>query len=464
MEKGIRAPIVTILGHVDHGKTTLLDVLRKTNVAAKEAGGITQRIGASQITTKDGKEITFIDTPGHAAFSKMRSRGAKVADIAVLVVSADDGVKPQTQEAIKLIKDSQIPFLVAITKIDLPSANIEGAKGQLEKEGVLFEGRGGDTPVIPVSAKEGKGIGELLETISLVAEVKEIKGDPQRALEAVVIESSKDRRGAFASVVVREGTLKVGQLIQAEGMACKIRALFNFKGESVKEILPGEAGQILGFTEIPPVGARVTEGAAEEVTKKEGEKKVGKLKEGEIAVFLKAESLGSLEALLGSLPLGIMVVGAAAGEVNESDVLNAKSLNARIFAFESNVPASVAKLAETEGVKVEKYEVIYELLEKLGELLKKGQVEVLGKAEILAEFPFNNKIVAGCKIIEGKIVKGDRLILKRGEKEMGKAKALSMKKQKNEITEAKTGEEFGVILEPQLDFKIGDMLVSVAND
>ncbi|MEK7111767.1 MAG: hypothetical protein AAB875_00405, partial [Patescibacteria group bacterium] len=294
-----------------------------------------------------------------------------------------------------------------------------------------------------------------------VAEVKGIKGDPQSALEAVVIESSKDRRGAFASVVVREGTLKVGQLIQAEGMACKIRALFNFKGESVKEILPGEAGQILGFAEIPPVGARVTEGGVGEVTKKEEGKKVGKLKEGEIAVFLKAESLGSLEALLGSVPPGIMVVGAAAGEVNESDVLNAKSLNARIFAFESKVPTSVAKLAETEGVKIEKYEVIYELLEKLGELLKKGQAEVLGKAEILAEFPFNNKRVAGCKITEGKIVKGDSLILKRSEKEVGKAKALSMKKQKNEITEAKTGEEFGVVLEPQLDFKIGDMLVSV---
>ncbi|OGM83265.1 hypothetical protein A2376_01150 [Candidatus Woesebacteria bacterium RIFOXYB1_FULL_47_31] len=463
MEKGIRAPIITVLGHVDHGKTSLLDAIRKTSVALKEAGGITQTTGASVVFTKEGKKITFIDTPGHAAFSEMRSRGAKVADIAVLVVSADDGVKPQTKEAFELIKVAQIPVIVAITKIDLPSADIEGAKGQLAKEGILFEGRGGDVPVVSVSAKEKKGIDELLETISLVAEVHEIKGAPDENLEAVVIESSMDKRGAFANVVVRNGTLKAGEVVQVENVKSKVRALFNFKGESVKEILPGEPAQVLGFEEIPPVGVRLTkEGAGETASAaKDVERKLGKIKEGEIAVVIKARSAGSLEALLGSLPPNIVVVDSGVGDVIGSDVLGAKSASAWIFAFESAVSANVSKLAESEGVHIEKFEVIYKLLERLGELLKKGQIEILGKAEILATFPFNNKKIAGCKALEGKISKNDMVVVKRGEKEIGLTKAVSMKRQKNELTEAKAGEEFGVIFEPQLDFEIGDVLVSV---
>ncbi len=464
MEKGIRAPIVTVLGHVDHGKTTLLDAIRKTSVALKEAGGITQSTGASVVTTKEGKKITFIDTPGHAAFSEMRSRGAKVADIAILVVSADDGVKPQTKEALQLIKEAQIPVIVVVTKIDLPSADIEGAKGQLEKEGLLFESRGGDTPVVSVSAKEGKGIDELLETISLVAEVHEIKGIPNGDLEAVVIESSMDKRGAFANVVVRNGTLNAGEIVQVENVKSKVRALFNLKGESVREILPGEPAQVIGFEEIPPVGAGLTKEGVEStsfVPTKNGEKKLGKIKEGEIAVVIKAKSVGSLEALLESLPPNIVVIDSGVGDVIGSDVLAAKSSNAWIFTFEADVSANVAKLAKAEGVHIEKFEVIYKLLERLGELLKKGQVEILGKAEILAVFPFNNKKVAGCKIFEGKISKNDNIIITRGEKEIGLAKAVSMKRQKNELTEAKAGEEFGVIFEPQLDFEIGDVLVSV---
>ncbi|MBI4153557.1 GTP-binding protein [Candidatus Woesebacteria bacterium] len=459
-----RAPIVIVLGHIDHGKTTLLDAIRKTNIVITEAGGITQATGASVVTTKEGKKITFIDTPGHAAFSDMRSRGAKVADIAILVVSADDGVKPQTKEALELIKETQIPVIVAISKIDLPSSDIEGAKGQLEKEGLLFESRGGDTPVVSVSAKKGKGIDELLETISLVAEVHEIKGDPTGSLEAVVIESSRDKRGAFANVIVRNGTLKVGEDIAVENVGSKIRALFNYKGESVREILPGEPAQVIGFNQIPAVGARLIKEGLEPSSfapTKEVGKKLGKIKEGQIAVILKARSIGSLEALLGSLAPGIIVIDSGVGGVIGSDVLNAKSSNAWIFAFESDVSANVAKLAETEGVHIEKFEVIYELLERLSELLKKGQVEILGKAEILKVFPFNNKRVAGCKVSEGRIAKNDNIIVSRGEKEIGMAKAVSMKRQKNTLIEAKAGEEFGVIFEPQLDFEIGDVLVSV---
>ena len=469
MEKNIRAPIVTVLGHVDHGKTSLLDAIRKTNVATKEVGGITQSIGASKIelqkdsfTSAAGKGITFIDTPGHAAFSKMRGRGAEVADIAVLVVAADDGVKPQTKEALELIKEAKIPFIVAITKTDLPSKNIEGARGQLEKEGVLFEGRGGDTPVVSVSAKEEKGIKELLETIAVVAEVHEIKGDPGGDLEAVVIESSKDKRGTFANMVVRNGTLRIGNLIQAENVGCKIRAIFDSRGVSVKEVLPGEPAQILGFEEIPPVGAKVTnKGSLAGGGVKNEVQKVDKLSEGQIAVILKARSGGSLEALVASLPPNIVVIGGGVGDVNESDVLSAKASNAWIFAFESNVPAGVLKLAKMEGVHIERFEIIYELFQRLEELLKKGQVEVLGKAQVITSFPFNNKKIAGCKVTSGRIVKTDNLILARGEKEIGKVKAISMKKQKTEITEAKGGEEFGIIFEPQLDFEVGDVLISV---
>ncbi|MFI5240820.1 MAG: translation initiation factor IF-2, partial [Microgenomates group bacterium] len=250
-----RQPIVTVLGHVDHGKTSLLDAIRKTTVASGEAGGITQSIGSSVVTTPSGKKITFIDTPGHAAFTKMRSRGAKVADIAILVIAADDGIKPQTKEAIKIIKESGTPFIVAVTKIDIAGVNPEMARGQLEGEEILFEGRGGETPFIPLSSKTGVGVNDLLEMIALLSEVHGFTGDISAPLEAVVIESFKDRRGVVANVVVRNGNLKVGEEVFSEGIQGKIRAIHNDKGESVKEVGPGEPAQIIGFSEVPQVGA-----------------------------------------------------------------------------------------------------------------------------------------------------------------------------------------------------------------
>ena len=459
-----RPPIVTVLGHVDHGKTTLLDAIRKTSVAVREAGGITQSIGASIATTKEGKKITFIDTPGHAAFGKMRSRGSKVADIAVLVVAAEDGVKPQTLEALQLIKEAEIPFIVAITKIDLPSADVEGAKGQLTKQGVGFEGMGGDTPVLPVSGKTGKGIEELLETISLLAEVTHIGGDPQGGLEAVVVETQKDRRGPLASAVVRNGTLKVGASVLAENVTTKVRGLFDYKGVSVKEALPGEPVQILGFEVLPAVGAKITSftgEVAEELPQKPSLPKL-KLRKGEIAAIIKAASTGSLEAVLGNMPPGIVVIDSGVGDIFESDVLLAKASGVgRIFAFESGASSAVKKLAQAEGVAIEEFKIIYELFQRLEELIKKGEVEILGKAEIVASFPFNNKKIAGARVISGKITKIDTLTLLRGEKEIGKVKVLSLKKQKQEIAEAKAGEEFGILFEPQLAFAIGDVIVSV---
>ena len=458
----LRPPIVSVLGHVDHGKTTLLDALRKTSVASREAGGITQTIGASMVVTSAGGKITFIDTPGHAAFSKMRSRGTSASDIAILAVAADDGVKPQTIESLKYIKEAKIPYIVALTKTDLASASAEKVKGQLEKEGILFEGRGGDVPLVSVSAKAGTGLKDLLEIVLLLAEVNEVKGDPKDPLEAVVIETSKGKQGSVVSVVVKDGTLKVAEIVSADEISTKVRGLFNHLGRPVKEILPGEPGQILGFSSLPSVGSRLKS----EVEITLSEEKIGSSRiedtEGGLPVLIKAKSSGALEAVLGSIPKGIFVLGSGVGDINESDIFLAKSgQTSKIFAYGVKVSANVLRLAQTEDIKIESFEIIYELLERLAVLLKKEEKEIFGKAEIIASFPLDDKRVAGCKVIEGRIARGDSLVLSRGETETGKVKAVSMKKMKKEINKAELGEEFGILLEPQLDFQKGDMLVSV---
>jgi translation initiation factor IF-2 len=461
-----RPPIVVVLGHVDHGKTSLLDAIRKTNVTAGEAGGITQSIGASVVEVKGGGRITFIDTPGHAAFGKMRSRGAKVADIAILVVAQDDGVQPQTKEALEIIKAANLPFLVAGTKADIAGVNAEVLKGQLEKEGVFFEGRGGQVPFISVSSKTGLGINDLMEMLVLMSEVAELKNDPDGPLEAVVIESGKDKMGPVATVVVRSGSLKVGQTIFAEENECKVRALFDDKGKVVREVLPGEPAKVFGFTDVPSVGALVigeSRLAVKETPKAKGIFDLRRLKNDEIPLILKASNAGSLEAIIASLPQKIVVVDSGVGDVNSSDVINAKTGNAYIFAFESKISNDIARLAEEEGIRVERFEIIYELLQKLEEILKKGRTEIVGRTQVLAIFPFNDKKVAGCKVLEGRISKGDNLLLTRADKEIGNGKAISLKKQKLEVTSVGQSEEFGVITEPQLDFAVGDVLLSVRN-
>jgi translation initiation factor IF-2 len=459
--KNSRPPIVTVLGHVDHGKTSLLDAIRKTNVASREAGGITQAIGASLILTKNKKKITFIDTPGHAAFSKMRARGANVADIAVLVVAADDGVKPQTKEALEVIKAASIPFIVAITKIDLPGVTVESTLSQLEKENVLFEKRGGDVPFVPVSSKTGEGIDDLLDLISLLGEVNGISADPNAALEAVVVEISKDKKGVVASIVVRNGKLKVGQDLWIQNSKSKVKGIFNYRGEPVKEIFPGEPAQIIGFDVPPQVGTLIGSAPAVTPTK---DKKTGvvAVNAGEFGIFLKAKNEGSLEAIEESLPKGIVIVAKGIGDLNESDVLFAKSASLEgIFLFESKVSSSVAKLAEAEGIKIYSYNIIYNLIEKLEEMVKKEEEIILGSANIINIFPFNNKRVAGAKMISGKITKSDKLTLMRGEVKLGVTRIVSLKKKKEDVVEVKAGDEFGIIFAPDLDFAIGDVLLSL---
>jgi len=452
-----RNPIVVVLGHVDHGKTTLLDAIRKTNVASKEAGGITQSIGASVVG-----DITFIDTPGHAAFAKMRSRGGSVADIAILVVACDDGVKPQTKEALQIIKDAGIPFVVAATKIDIAGVNSEVVRGELEKEEVVFEGRGGNTPFVALSAKTGEGVSHLLEVIGLLSEVNEIKGDTDSSLDAYVIESGMEQMGPTGAVVVKNGSIKTGETLFVEGTEVKVRAMFDDKKKVVKEVLPGFPAKIIGFTIVPPVGAKVSREKIN-VEAKLQEKipyEAKKVKEDEIAVVIKAGSAGSLEAVLSSIPPKVVVVDAGVGDVAGSDILLARGVGARVLAFESKIPPGVAKLAEAEKVKCERFEIIYELIQKLEEILKSGKVEIVGKAVISASFPFDNKKIAGSKVTEGKISKGDKLTLLRSEKEVGRAKAVSLKKQKQDVAQVGQGEEFGVLTDPQLDFQIGDVLVS----
>lgn len=455
-----RPPIVTVLGHVDHGKTTLLDAIRKSNIAAREAGGITQSIGASKIKTPQGS-ITFIDTPGHAAFSQMRSRGAKVADIAILVVAASEGPMPQTKEALQFIREANIPMIVALTKVDLANANTDRVKGLLEAEGVFFEGRGGDTPAVEIAAREGKGIPELLETIELISEVTEIAADPDGDLSALIIETNKDKSGVTASVIVREGTLAVGADIATEGEKTRVRGLFDADGKPVKKAFPGDPVVLLGFVKTPHVGALVVPAHMAELLDARVDVKSQMSSEEGFRIVVKTATAGSLEALLPSLPKGVVVLSSGVGEVTESDIFFSKASGARIFTFETKAPGSVLKLADQEGVKVESFRVIYEMIKRLEEILAEGAIEILGKADILAVFPFDGKRVAGSKMKNGRIRAKDMLTVMRGDKEVGRVRVESIRKGRDVVAEVREGEECGILFNPQIAFAVGDVLLSV---
>lgn len=455
-----RPPIVTVLGHVDHGKTTLLDTLRKTRIADREAGGITQGVGASKVKSDSGN-ITFIDTPGHEAFSKMRERGAKIADIAILVVAADDGPMPQTKEALKYLQDSKTPFVVAFTKIDLPSANMDKALSQMEQNQVFFEGRGGDVPYVQVSSKENKGLDDLLEMINLVAEVNEITSEPQDSLQAVVIETNKDNRGPVVSAVIRNGVLKVGESVYVGEEEVRIRGLFDEQNKSVKSVNAGDPVLILGFSSLPEVGSLISSKPQKSDQNSASEGDSTEIGEDEIGVVLKVKSAGSIEAILASLPSRAKVLSAEVGDVSDSDIFLAKPANAHVFAFESKVPNKAKKLAEQEGVQIFSFKIIYKLIEKIEEILDNATTKYSAKLDILAKFPYNKLTVAGCKVTEGTLVKSDSLVLKRGDKELGKVKIKSLRSEKSEIDQAKAGQECGVLFVPQIDFEAGDQLLAI---
>lgn len=432
-----RPPIIVVLGHVDHGKTTLLDAIRSADVASTEFGGITQGIGAYQ-----SNGITFIDTPGHEAFSTMRSRGAKVADIAVLVVAANDSVMPQTVESIKIIQEAKIPYIVAINKMDLPEANVDQVIKDLLRHNVLLENYGGDVPFLKISAKKKEGIKELLDLISLVAEVNEIKADPNGPLEFAVIESKMDKsRGPVATIIIRNGTLKIGQEIEIDGQKSKVRALIDYQKKNISEAGPGTPVEILGLTKLPMIGAVTKPVASNEV----------------LNLILKTDTFGSLEAISAKIPENVNVLQSSTGDISDADILLAKSTKAIILGF--NVKNSALKLTESEKVLARTYKIIYELLDELTDaangMLEPLEVEeVLGKGEIVAEFPFDKLKIIGTKVTEGRIAKGD--LVKIGDL---KSRIKSVRVGKDEATKVEKGKECGILLDPQLDFKLGTVII-----
>lgn len=478
-----RPPVVAVLGHVDHGKTTLLDTIRKSHVADREHGGITQSIGAYQI---DDPVITFIDTPGHEAFSKMRSRGATIADIAILVVAADDSVMPQTKESIEQIKAAGIPLIVAMNKMDLPGANPDKVKQDLARHGVQVEGFGGDIPFVPVSAKQGTGINELLEMINLVAQMKELSGDPTAPVMAMVVETRVDKgKGMVASVVVKQGTLRVGDgLYEGAKLVAKIRAMGDGVAQ-VKEAGPSKPVEVLGFTQLPQVGA-VLHTSAQEVTQSpvtspqppvagsvpelpDWLKPKSEQEERKLNIFLKADTAGSLEAVIASLHPRIHIVQSGVGDITEADIQQAKSSKAFVVGFNVKAANSVAKLAQQEKVVFRTYAIIYELLDELAEVVE-GMKEVLsgerelGVGTIIAEFPFEKQRVAGTKVTEGRLARGDQVKIMRGEEEIGRAKIKSLRTAKEDVTKVEVGQECGVLFDRTVAFLPQDAIIAVTNN
>lgn len=479
-----RPPIVVVLGHVDHGKTTLLDTIRKTNIAAREHGGITQKIGAYQIEYKTGnketRRITFIDTPGHEAFAKMRERGAEIADLAILVVAADDSVKPQTKESIEQVKAAKIPMIVAINKIDLPGSLPDKVKSDLAKVGVQVEGFGGDIPFALVSAKSGTGMPELLELILLVADMKGIPEKRADPLFAPVIETRIDKgKGMVASVVIREGMIKNGTLLyDFDNQIAKVRAMFDENGKIVSEAEPGKPVEILGFTAMPQVGAvlrdaplvrtptLLTEAKSAGLNLPDFLKPAAEQEQKKLIIVLKADTAGSLEAILGSLSSQIKVVGQGVGDISDADVLQAKATGAIIIGFNVTIKPQVVKLAQTEKVIYRTYNIIYELLDELSEVVA-GLKEVLheerelGMGVIIAEFPFEKMRVAGTKVKSGRLARGDTVKIMRAGIEVGRAKIKTLKQGKNDVTKAEVGTECGVLLDRIVDFSLQDAIIAV---
>ncbi len=491
-----RPPVITIMGHVDHGKTSLLDRIRSTKVTAGEAGGITQHIGAYTVE-KDGQPITFIDTPGHAAFTEMRSRGAKVTDIAVIVVAADDGVKPQTKEAIEHAKAAEVPFVVAITKIDKPDANPDLAKAGLAELGVTPVDWGGEYEFVNVSSHTGEGIDELLEVLLLQAELLELKADKNARAKAFVIESSLEKgRGPVATVIVRNGTLHVGDTIVCGVAHGKVRALLNEHGKNMKEVTPGMPGVVVGLSEVPNAGDTLmavesdkiardyAQKRAEYIRQKELSKSTkvtleelgAKIAEGQIKnlpVILKADVAGSLEAIKGSLEklkneeVKVNIISSGIGGITESDITLAEaSENAVILGFNVRPTGSVKEKAKKAGVTIKTYNIIYDLIDDvkglLGGLLSPViREEQLGQAEVREVFKVPKLgLVAGCVVTDGVINRGAKVRVIREGVVIYEGEVSSLKRFKDDVREVAKGYECGIGVEGYNDVKPGDYLES----
>lgn len=471
-------PVITVLGHVDHGKTTLLDAIRKTSHVKTEFGGITQKIGASSVVIpheKQLRKLTFLDTPGHEAFTKMRSRGARVADIGLLIVSSVDGVMPQTKESISILKESGMPFIVVLTMSDMETKNPEKVKQQLIKEEVMLEGYGGDIPVIEVSARANKNIQELLDLILLVFDMKAGGMATSKApLEAIVIESRLDQKaGPKASVVIRNGTLNARDEIVCEGIIGKVRSLQNEKGEVVKSATVGDAVEILGFTSVPAVGGIIThKGAPAKVSQTPAESQAPLTREmvykkeevqAPLSLVLAADTQGSLEAITYALPKGVVIISQKTGEITENDIFLAKSTGALVLGFNSKMRPDVLRLAQTEKVLAKNYQIIYEMLDEIKDVLEgkrlAGVEQVYGVAKVQALFPFDKQLVLGVVVVEGRVARGDKIRVERGEETIIESTIASLRSGKNQVSKIEQGQEAGVILQASLDFHVGDMII-----
>ena len=485
-----RPPVVTIMGHVDHGKTKLLDAIRSSNVVATEAGGITQHIGAYQVEV-EGQKITFLDTPGHEAFTAMRARGAQVTDICVLVVAADDGVMPQTLEAIDHARAAGVPIIVAINKIDKPTANPEKVKQQLADYGLIVEEWGGDVIAVPVSAKEKKGIKELLENILLVAEMEELKADPSKPATGVVIEANMDKtKGPLATVLVHNGTLRLGDIIVVGTTWGKVKAMFNDLGKQIRKAEPATPAEILGLNEVPGVGDVFNVVPSEHHARTLIEKRIqeqqkraaksirldnvfdqitsGNVKE--LNLILKTDVQGSIEPIRDSLEklstdeVKVRIIRAATGNVTESDVMLASASGGLIVGFSVSVEPGARHLADRESVDIRVYNIIYELIDDVEKaikgLLEPKLVEVIdGRAEVRAVFASGKKEkVAGVAVVNGKIFRGGSVRVLRQGKVIHTSIVASLRRFKEDVKEVTAGMEAGVGVEGFSDFVAGDIL------
>jgi translation initiation factor IF-2 len=489
-----RPPVVTILGHVDHGKTSLLDVIRETDVATGEAGGITQHIGAYQVESK-GRLITFLDTPGHAAFTQMRARGAQGADIVILVVAADDGVMPQTKEAIAHAKAARVPIIVALNKIDKSNANPELVKKQLAEQELVPDEWEGDTTVVPVSAKEKKGIDDLLEGILLVADNTDIRANPKGEVIGTIIEAELDKsKGVMATLLVQSGTLEVGNVVIAGTAHGKLRALTDYKGNPVKKAGPSTPVLVMGLNEVPSAGdvfrvvgsekeARVivTERANEAKSQAQMKRKttledlfanvqLGEVKE--LNLIVKADVQGSLDPIVSELnKLGadseimLKVIYTETGNISDNDIMLASASNAILIGFNVQADVSARRLAEKEGVDIRLYEIIYRMTEDIEKALK-GMLDpvvkekVLGRAQVLAVFSASKfGRVAGCKVTDGELRRNAKARLLRGSDIVYEGDMGSLRHEKEDVREIKQGFECGVGFKNFKDIKVGDQLI-----
>lgn len=485
-----RPPVITVMGHVDHGKTSLLDAIRKTNVTSREAGGITQHIGAYKVNYQ-GKQIVFLDTPGHEAFTAMRARGAQVTDVAILVVAADDGVMPQTIEAINHAKAAKVPIIVAINKIDRPGANPDHVKQQLAEHELIPEDWGGDTIMVPVSAHQKTGISDLLEMILLVAEMQELKANPNLPAHGTIIEAQLDKgRGPVATVLVQRGTLHIGDTIIAGTSYGKVRAMINDRGEKVKKALPSTPVEVLGLNDVPAAGdildstdEKTARGVAEKriAKKKEEEIKLNskvslddlfqRIKEGEIKelnIVVKADVQGTIEALKASLEkikndeVKVAVVHAGVGAITESDVMLASAANALIIGFNVRHDANARKAAETEKVDVRTYRVIYDALNDVeaaikGMLAPKFKEVIQGRVEIRQLITISKLKIAGCYVVEGKVTNSSKVRVVRDGIVVHEGVIESLRRFKDDVKEVAQGFECGITLEKFSDLKEGDI-------